>query len=98
MALVKNMFPEKDAEKEVQTPDFFAKLQNWFRSKMGTINDSPPVTPEQLTVKLYRYRVNIYTGAGVVKTSIDAANKKEAEERALVNYVGRLNVKAELVG
>ena len=45
---------------------------------------------------LKMYHVTIYTGAGSVKMGVEGVSKKDAEDRALVDYVRRLTVKAEL--
>ena len=101
---VKKMFPENEPTERTENhtgepvkQGLFTQISQWLQSKFGTTPVQEP--PQQQPVEVvYRYKVQIYTGAGVIKIGVDAANKKEAEQMALVDYVKRLNVKAELIG
>lgn len=84
---------DQPGEKEIEEPGFFTKLFSRFRKsvteKMGT-------PTETVKVEMFTYHIRINTGAGILKASVKAANKADAEKTALVNYVRNVKVSAEL--
>lgn len=110
MTKVVKMFSQEQPKAEAthnhveENPSRFLRFSRWLRSKFGALPEIPTEAPlenektetEGVQEKLYMYKVRINTGAGVVKMGIEATGKAEAEQRALVEYVKRLVVKAEL--
>lgn len=101
---------EKTPENQLPQPTipFWQKLKDFFYPSSNTglqkpvdleqaaENQQPHPGPEKPKPQ-FRYQVEIFTGAGTVKIGVDAADSKEAEQRAMVSYVSRINCKAVLV-
>lgn len=101
-----------DRNTEITTPavekkSLYTRFREFLSSRLGGVNITRPEMEEvskqqagedfKSDLPLRMYKITIYTGAGNVRMGIEATSKKEAEDRALVDYVRRLTVKAELI-
>lgn len=64
----------------------FEKFRNIFS------NEKTPLLPEPALV-LKEYRIEIYTGAGMLKMNAKGYNEKEAKDKAIQQYLRGLTIK-----
>lgn len=89
---------EPDAE-----PTIIAKIRNWYRKKLG--GTGIPVAPideetqKPVELPLYKYNVDINTGAGVFKVSQQAVTEKAAHDLVIAWFLNKkLLVNPQMIG
>lgn len=92
----------KSAEPAAE-PTLIARIRNWFRKNAGgtgiPIVAIDEETKQPVEVTLYKYNVDVNTGAGIFKLSQTATSEQDCRQLVINWYVNKkLLVKPDLIG